>query len=224
MQLKVESETRSDYADTLREARRAFSHEVNLSTLESQEPVTIFYQAFLMRDEAGDEIEFEGQRLMPRAVVEKAKIDMTFCGKILSSICLSFQEELLSLRPWVCFADGCQRKATQFVQTPRSFLHSNPPSVADLHPIPTCGRPECVIKAKKEVQSVMRQDSRMGGPLPDGSRLYDKKLRRCANCEKGEPDGIQMSKCSRCKVVYYCNRDCQMADWKMHKKRCVHVP
>jgi hypothetical protein len=221
MILKVESETRSDYADTLRVCRSAFSHEVNLSTLESQKPITIFYKASLMSDKAGDEIEFEGQRLMPRAVVEKAKIDATFWGKMIRPVCLSFQEELLSLRPWVCFADGCQRKATQFAQTPLSYMHLNPPFVADVHPIPTCGRPECVIKAKKEAKSVMRQVSSNLDTLPDGSRLYDKKLRVCAKCQKGEPDGIQMSKCSRCKVVYYCNRECQVADWKVHKKKCV---
>jgi hypothetical protein len=27
-------------------------------------------------------------------------------------------------------------------------------------------------------------------------------------------------KCQRCKVTYYCSKQCQIADWKIHKKRC----
>ena len=26
--------------------------------------------------------------------------------------------------------------------------------------------------------------------------------------------------CSRCKLVWYCSRDCQVAHWKEHKKNC----
>jgi TPR repeat protein len=28
------------------------------------------------------------------------------------------------------------------------------------------------------------------------------------------------SRCSRCSLVYYCSRDCQRADWKVHKPKC----
>ena len=38
----------------------------------------------------------------------------------------------------------------------------------------------------------------------------------CGHC--GKPEGKQ--RCSRCKVVYYCGRECQQADWKEHKKTC----
>ena len=32
-----------------------------------------------------------------------------------------------------------------------------------------------------------------------------------------------LSKCSRCKKVSYCNRECQKADWKAHKNHCVEA-
>ncbi|GMI00942.1 hypothetical protein TrLO_g12173 [Triparma laevis f. longispina] len=39
--------------------------------------------------------------------------------------------------------------------------------------------------------------------------------RKCEACEK---EGAK--KCSRCKVVWYCSKDCQVKDWKIHKKIC----
>eukprot|EP00938_MAST-03A_sp_MAST-3A-sp1_P005039 g5039.t1 len=43
--------------------------------------------------------------------------------------------------------------------------------------------------------------------------------RECANsnCDKS---GVDFPKCSACKSVYYCSRECQKSDWKRHKKVC----
>jgi hypothetical protein len=43
----------------------------------------------------------------------------------------------------------------------------------------------------------------------------------CMHC--GKPDkieGLVLSKCSACKQVYYCSKECQRAGWKDHKKAC----
>jgi hypothetical protein len=47
-------------------------------------------------------------------------------------------------------------------------------------------------------------------------------IKMCGHCEKVETqmDGAKLMKCQRCKVTYYCSKDCQVADWKIHKKRC----
>jgi hypothetical protein len=46
----------------------------------------------------------------------------------------------------------------------------------------------------------------------------------CKHCEKIETlDGAKHMKCQRCKLTYYCSRDCQVADWKSHKKLCKEV-
>ena len=50
----------------------------------------------------------------------------------------------------------------------------------------------------------------------------------CAKCYKLKTEllekGQKMSKCSRCKEVYYCSKACQGQDWKNHKQSCVSCP
>jgi len=44
----------------------------------------------------------------------------------------------------------------------------------------------------------------------------------CSNpgCTGGSQRVAAMSKCARCKLAMYCSRECQVADWKRHKKQC----
>lgn len=39
--------------------------------------------------------------------------------------------------------------------------------------------------------------------------------RKCSSCE-----GHAKFKCSRCKQVWYCDKNCQLKDWGEHKKQC----
>ena len=42
----------------------------------------------------------------------------------------------------------------------------------------------------------------------------------CANCGKGEECSNSLKSCTACKMVKYCNRDCQIAHRPQHKKAC----
>ena len=42
----------------------------------------------------------------------------------------------------------------------------------------------------------------------------------CANCGKGEESAGDLKSCTACKLVKYCNRDCQVAHRSQHKKAC----
>ena len=42
----------------------------------------------------------------------------------------------------------------------------------------------------------------------------------CANCGKGEESTGDLKACTACKLVKYCNRDCQIAHRPLHKKAC----
>ena len=41
---------------------------------------------------------------------------------------------------------------------------------------------------------------------------------RCRACGK---QGGSLSLCGKCKTVRYCSKECQVKDWKVHKKNCV---
>ena len=42
----------------------------------------------------------------------------------------------------------------------------------------------------------------------------------CANCGKGEEESDKLKACTACKMVKYCNRECQIAHRPQHKKDC----
>ena len=42
----------------------------------------------------------------------------------------------------------------------------------------------------------------------------------CANCGKGEDNSGDLKACTACKLVKYCNRECQIAHRPQHKKEC----
>ena len=45
-------------------------------------------------------------------------------------------------------------------------------------------------------------------------------ITNCANCGKAESDDINLKRCTACKMVKYCSRDCQVAHRSKHKKPC----
>ena len=42
----------------------------------------------------------------------------------------------------------------------------------------------------------------------------------CANCGKGEESSGDLKACTACKLVKYCNRECQITHRPLHKKAC----
>ena len=48
----------------------------------------------------------------------------------------------------------------------------------------------------------------------------DTTIMACANCGKGEENSGELKACAACKLVKYCNRDCQIAHRSLHKKAC----
>ena len=49
-------------------------------------------------------------------------------------------------------------------------------------------------------------------------------IKSCAYDEcTGTSDDTKLKKCSKCRVVAYCCKSCQLADWKEHKLECTFL-
>ena len=58
-----------------------------------------------------------------------------------------------------------------------------------------------------------------GDDEPPAPRLL---INLCQTCQTAESPSTKLMVCARCKIVRYCSRECQAADWKRgHKKQCV---
>ena len=78
-----------------------------------------------------------------------------------------------------------------------------------------------------DVTSVINQVSN----LQMGYRSLEIKESKCEKCEikegsirtdplTGEEEMIELLRCVRCKIAWYCGRECQEEDWPYHKLNC----
>jgi len=98
---------------------------------------------------------------------------------------------------------------------------------------------EAVVRGQKSKSDAMdslfggddREEVRHTGSLMGKMKLSHKKLakdadkmgyKQCENadCDKVESQPRQFSTCTRCKWASYCSKECQVGDWKRHKKEC----
>jgi len=65
--------------------------------------------------------------------------------------------------------------------------------------------------------NIMREDNE------EVVKVENNKLRfNCGSphCKIMESPGVYFKRCSKCKMVKYCSRECQVNDWKEHKTHC----
>ena len=102
----------------------------------------------------------------------------------------------------------------------------------------------CLIKSfgSREIQSKMRDiRENVSSGLRDALKFYSKrtpcsclksmhqearrtipKMGRCYGC-KEEKERASLSVCSRCMVIHYCSRECQVTHWHRHEKDCDNL-
>ena len=73
------------------------------------------------------------------------------------------------------------------------------------------------LKALKDLTAMAKESF-----AAEGNKDYG---RLCRNCSKSGYDlkesGKRLLSCGKCKNTYYCSRECQVQDWKDHKKTCT---
>ena len=47
--------------------------------------------------------------------------------------------------------------------------------------------------------------------------LSSMRMRICSHCLR---ERKELSRCSQCKVMFYCDKQCQVRDWSFHKQEC----
>ena len=94
--------------------------------------------------------------------------------------------------------------------------------------LPVCSDKMCEAEAhrvtKQTFKKMYKNFTKIDGE--EYTKLKKKSLiRYCACCNRTEEkSGPALSKCSRCKIFYYCNRDCQVKHWNEgHKKTCKAI-
>jgi hypothetical protein len=188
-----------------------------------RKPVTVNFQS-TPSDITGTRREFNFSEAVPAGVLRKALIDKSFCLKLAGTICSKFCAEILVSESWVCSAgEECRKPATKFIMTPMSYLHKSPPCVVDVLPVPVCGDPMCSTVAAQQTKDLLKSVSdEIGVEKGQTSALYSAKARVCLNCNKDDTCEARLLTCSRCKVAYFCDKECQKLAWAAgHKKACV---
>lgn len=69
-----------------------------------------------------------------------------------------------------------------------------------------------------QIQSTLRNIHEIATSISDGIGNRKQAKSSCRYCNK---TGDDFKSCGRCKTAFYCSRECQTKDWKVHKKSCT---
>ncbi len=139
---------------------------------------------------------------------------------LISSIAAGDSSHPLDLK-YKNFIESISRVAEEF-----SLVGFVPLAIEDkesaLHCLAVCDRANGYAFSAEGVnlqEEAVRADTTPNAEFYDGIR--EKFQAECSHCGSA-PMGRRLLKCSACKRVEYCNRDCQRADWAGHKSDCTY--
>ena len=116
---------------------------------------------------------------------------------------------------------SCGSSTVKVLQTPMSWLHIVDEPFINVLVNPVCDKSECEMRTRQQIQDMMAaiaaevQETEEN----DGRPKNAVEILPCKVC--GETENTK--RCGRCKVVAYCGKEHQTADWKVHKKVCASL-
>ncbi|VDC07653.1 unnamed protein product [Peniophora sp. CBMAI 1063] len=102
--------------------------------------------------------------------------------------------------------------ATNFI---RKHLTALTKDVLELFLLPSSGRSHPVFKALGGRTWLDKLETRKRVPLKEDERR-SKICRQCGIRDMQK----DLFRCSKCQHIYYCSKECQKANWKLHKEMC----
>ena len=113
---------------------------------------------------------------------------------------------------------SCGSPTAKVLQTPMSWLHIVDEPFVNVFVNPVCNKSECEMRTRKQIQDMMALVMAEGQGVEEGARGSGNapEILPCRVC--GE---TKTMKCAQCKVVAYCGKEHQKADWKVHKRVCA---
>lgn len=112
---------------------------------------------------------------------------------------------IMSAAPWVCAR--CRQKPSHFATRVLLMKPTDPQyeiQVVD-RSMPTCKQGNCEVYARDNVRAALAE-SEAGADV----------ISYCKTCRSHR----HTKKCSQCKSVAYCSKECQKSDWPSHKAAC----
>ena len=113
---------------------------------------------------------------------------------------------------------NCGSRSVKVLTTPMSWLHIVDEPFVNVLVDPVCDKSMCEMRTRQEIQDMMAQVMKESPGADKGTEESRNmtEILPCKVCGKTE----KTMRCARCKVVAYCGKEHQKADWKVHKRAC----
>ena len=108
----------------------------------------------------------------------------------------------------------CTLPTAKVLLTPMSWLHHVTDPFVNVWVNAVCANAACEMKSRQQIQDLMAiiMNSDPARPQAEGDRATPP----CGVCGRRD----KTFRCARCKVIAYCGKEHQKADWSGHKKVC----